>query len=321
MAERRNAAPNLIDGLTAELGGPRTCELLRRLEAVVPWEKLARRVRKLYKHDGPGRPAWPAVMMLKCLMLQKWYGLSDPALEEALQDRLSFRRFVGLSLTDKTPDSTTFVRFRKRLREQNMDDALFTMVESHLDETGYLIREGTMVDATIIEASRGTKRPDGSSTSDPDADFTKKAGQTRHGYKAHVAVDVRSKLIMKCVLSSAREHEIRFAEALADGKSPYLLADSAYSSEKFRSYLESLGVVPLIARRGTKGHPINHWQRYVWNPMVARFRYGVEHVFGAMKGLQDFRRVRYRGLRRNAFDLRMNAIAYNFRRLLSLEPA
>jgi transposase, IS5 family len=106
--ERRNADPTLVDGMTADLGGPRTTELLGRLDKAVPWEALAKPVRNLYKNSDTGAPAWGAVMMLKCVMLAKWYGLSDPQLEELLRDRLSFRRFVGLSLTDKTPDETTF---------------------------------------------------------------------------------------------------------------------------------------------------------------------------------------------------------------------
>jgi IS5 family transposase len=125
MAQRNNAAPALIDGLTCELGGPRTSRLHGRLDAAVPWDKLARPVMRLpeYRNRGAGRPAWPAITMLKCLLLAMWFRLSDPQLEECLQDRLSFRQFVGLSLTDSTPDETTFVVFRRRLRESQLHNA------------------------------------------------------------------------------------------------------------------------------------------------------------------------------------------------------
>lgn len=118
MSTRRLSQPGLIDAMMADLGGPRTTELLARLDAAIDWARLAAPIAALpeYKKRGPGRPAWPPVVMLRCLMLAKWFNLSDPGLEEALQDRLSFRRFAGLSRDDATPDETTFVRFRARLR-------------------------------------------------------------------------------------------------------------------------------------------------------------------------------------------------------------
>ena len=110
--------------------------------------------------------------MLKCILPAKWFGLSDTQLEECLKDRLSFRRFVGLSLTDATPNQTTFVRFRARLREANLDRRLFDDTLRHLDRQSLLVKDGTLVDATIIEQSRGSRRDDGTSTRDPEASFT-----------------------------------------------------------------------------------------------------------------------------------------------------
>jgi IS5 family transposase len=164
MAERKNAEHGLIDGMTAELGGPRTSALLARLDNAVAWEVLVKPVAALPEYRGRsesykgGRPAWPALTMLKCVMLAKWFGLSDPQLEECLQDRLSFRRFVGLSLTDRTPDETTFVRFRARLREANLDRRLFDDTRAELEKRGLLVKDGALVDAMIIEQSRGSGR-------------------------------------------------------------------------------------------------------------------------------------------------------------------
>ena len=179
MAERCNAERGLIDGWTADLGGPRTTALLGRLDRAVAWDVLVKPVAALPEYRGGekgGRPAWPALTMLKCVLLAKWFGLSDPQLEECLQDRLSFRRFVGLSLTDATPDETTFVRFRARLREANLDRTLFDRTTAELDRRGLLVRDGSLVDAMIIEQSRGSKRDDGTSTRDPEASFTRKGG-------------------------------------------------------------------------------------------------------------------------------------------------
>ncbi len=176
MAERKNADGGLIDSWTADLGGPRTTALLSRLDAAVPWTTLVKPVAALpeYRAKAPGadrggRPAWPALTMLKCILLAKWFGLSDPQLEENLKDRLSFRRFVGLSLADATPDETTFVRFRGRLRERGLDRTLFDATLAHLEKLGLLVKDGTLVDATIVEQAgapgvrtaraRATRRP------------------------------------------------------------------------------------------------------------------------------------------------------------------
>jgi IS5 family transposase len=188
----------MMDGLC----GPRTAALLDRLDKAVAWAKLVRPIAALPEYrpvkkgeeNKGGRPAWPAVTMLKCVLLAKWFGLSDPQLEECLKDRLSFRRFVGLSLTDATPDETTFVRFRARLREAGLDRRLFDDTLAHLEEQGLLVKDGTLVDATIIEQSRGSKRDDATSTRDQEASFTRKNGETDHGYKGHVAATCRADL-------------------------------------------------------------------------------------------------------------------------------
>lgn len=199
MVQRINAEFGLVDGMTAELGGPRRADLLQRLNAAIPWDDLARPILKLAPYQGQkrsepgkaGRRAWPVVTMLKCQMLAKWFGLSDNQLKECLMDRLSFRRFVGLSLTEATPDATTFVVFRRRLRDAELDQKLFDLTVRTLDERGLMVNDGTLVEATIIEQARGTKREDGSSTRDSDAIFMRKGGETFHGYKGHIAASRR----------------------------------------------------------------------------------------------------------------------------------
>jgi transposase, IS5 family len=314
--ERRNADPSLVDGMTADLGGPRTADLLGKLDKVVPWETLAVPVRKLYKNEDNGAPAWPAVMMLKCVMLAKWYGLSDPQLEEHLKDRLSFRRFVGLSLIDKTPDETTFVIFRKRLREADLDRTLFEAAGKHLEKLGVLVKEGTLVDATIIEAPRGQKKPDDTSTRDPDASFTKKHGRTYHGYKGHIAADA-SGIVTDYRFSTASHHDSRYFDELTRKEKTVVYGDSAYADQTRRRILHILGVIDAIVykrRRGQKD--LYDWQER-WNKLVSKTRALVEHPFARMKQ-SGYRRVRYRGLRRNTLDFALNLIAHNCKRALSL---
>jgi IS5 family transposase len=239
MAERTNADLGLVDAWTANLGGPRTAALLARLDKAVAWAVLVKPIAALPEYRGPargeanpgGRPAWPALTMLKCVLLAKWFGLSDPQLEECLQDRLSFRRFVGLSLADATPDETTFVRFRARLREAGLDRVIFERTTAELDRRGLLVRDGTLVDATIIEQSRGHRRDDGTSTRDPEASFTQKGGETYHGCKGHIAAD-RGGIVKDSRFSDAAPHDSNFIDELTRDEKKMVVADSAYRSQK-----------------------------------------------------------------------------------------
>lgn len=322
MAERKNAAHGLIDAWTAGLGGPRTAALLTRLEKAVAWATLVRPIAALPEYGGGesgGRPAWPALTMLKCIMLAKWFGLSDPQLEECLQDRLSFRRFVGLSLTDDTPDETTFVRFRARLREANLDRTLFDDTIKHLETQGLLVKDGTLVDATIIEQSRGCKRDDGTSTRDAEASFTAKNGRTYHGYKGHIAAD-SSGLVKDYRFSDAAPHDSNFIDELIHNEATMVVADSAYRSEACEAELTRRGVVSAIAYKRQRGQPTLPRHMKSFNRLVATLRAVVEHPFAWMKTM-GYRRVRYRGRRRNELDFALNLIAYNWKRSLSLSRA
>jgi IS5 family transposase len=159
--QRNNAQPTFTDAAVADLGGPRTAAFLRRCEELIDWQELASSITHLFPaHPQGGRPFWPAVTMLKCVMLQKWFNLSDPQAEEQLRDRISFRRFVGLSFDDDTPDETTFVTFRQRLREHGCASSLFETVVSSLRAKGLVLQEGRIVDATIIDAPMGQKVKD-----------------------------------------------------------------------------------------------------------------------------------------------------------------
>ena len=255
--------------------------------------------------------------MLKCVMLAKWFSLSDPGLEEALLDRISFRRFVGLSFTDATPDETTFVRFRARLRDANIHDKLFVSVVKHLDKQGYLVREGTMVDATIIEQSTGRKREDGSSTRDEDASFTKKHGKTHHGYKGHIACDL-SGIVTDYRFTTAKEHDSRRIDELTNKERTAVYADGAYTSRARRAGLRERGVIDGIIYKRNRGQEALYDWQVRWNKLVSRVRAKVEHPFGMLKHQLGYRRVRYRGCDRNEFDFALTLVACNIKKSLSL---
>lgn len=321
--ERTNAPMTFLDSQVADLGGPRTKALLNRLDKTIPWNQLAAPIRELPEYQPSskgGNAAWPAVTMLKCLLLAKWFGLSDPQLEECLRDRLSFRQFIGLSLSDRTPDETTFVKFRKRLREADLDRVLFDDAVAHLDKQGLLVHDGTLVDATIIEQSHGRRRDDGTHTRDSEASYTKKHGRTYHGYKGHIAVD-RSRIVIDYRLSTARHHDSRYIDELTERESKAVIADSAYDDESRRASLRQRGVIDGIAYRRRRGQgTLYDWQAR-WNELVASLRAGVEHPFAVIKNCFGVRRCRYRGERRNEFDFALNLLAYNLKQALSLASA
>ncbi len=325
MPIRKNAPMGFADVVLEDLGSTRASKLLSRLDAATPWDTLAHPIKQLpeYKDDGAGRPPWEPVMMLKCLMLAKWFNLSDPGLEEGLKDRISFRRFVGLSFTDATPDETTFVKFRKRLREAKLDDYLFQSVVKHLDSQGFLVREGTMVDATIIEqstgstGSTGSKNDDGESTRDQDASFTKKHGKTYHGYKAHIACDL-SGVMTDYRVTTAKVHDSKCIDELVEDEELAVLADSAYSSKDRREKLRKREVIDGIVYKRVRGQAeLYDWQER-WNGLVSKVRSRVEHPFAMMKHQMGYRKVRYRGIERNAFDICLMLMACNLKRSVFL---
>ena len=317
--ERTNAEPTFVDAMTAELGGPRTGELLDQLNGAVDWDALAAAVRELpmYQNSGAGRRPWDAVVMIKCLMLQRWFSLSDPQLEEQSRDRLSFRRFLGLSLMDDTPDETSFVRFRDRLREAKLEKRLFTDVLDQLSERGLRVKEGTIVDATVICQSRGRKRKDGTSTRDTEASYTKKHGQIMHGYKAHVASSLNG-IITDCDMTTAKVHDGQVIDELIGDEHAAVIADRAYDDAARRQRLREHGVIDGIIYKRKRGQKaLWPWQKR-WNQLVSKLRGIGERPFAVFKHQMGWRSVRYRGLSKNRSDLFLHAAAYNIRHALCL---
>ena len=319
--ERKPAEPTFTDLLTADLGGPRTGEFLRRCQDLIPWSQLADSIKHLFPEQPQGgRPFWPAVVMLKCVMLQKWYGLSDPQLEEQLRDRLSFRRFVGLSLDGDTPDETTLVRFRQRLREAGCASTIFDAALASLRERGLVLREGTIVDATIVDAPQGrkVKEADGTErhTRDGCATYTKNHGTPRHGYKAHVATDTRG-VITDWVFDTARPHDSNHIDHLTRDEAVAVYADSAYSSKDRREQLKAGGVTDRIVHKRVRGQKELTAGQKAHNTACSRVRAFVEHPRAWMTKM-GYACARYRGLARNALDFALTAVAYNFKRSFSL---
>ena len=319
--ERQNNQLTFIDNITSNIGGKRTAEFFRKCDKYIPWNELAVSLKDMYKNDTSkgGASNWPVVMMVKCMMLQRWFNLSDPMLEEMLLDRLSFRRFVGLNIEDKTPDETTFVVFRKRLRKHGHGATLFDKTVQILKHRGVILEEGTCVDATIIETSRGRKRDDGTSTKDRTASYTKKHGRIHHGFKAHIATDCNG-IIKDYRFDTARVHDSQHIDDLIVGEQHSVWADSAYMSSQRKKKLKDKGVFCGIIQRRVRGLKELTPEQKRHNRLVAGIRAVVEHPFAWMKNT-GYRRARYRGLSRNGMDFALHAIAYNFKRSFSLQAA
>ncbi len=215
MAVKRTGQLSFVEALMPSGAGRN--DQLDRLAGLVRWYRFEKVLGHL-RDDGPGRAGYPVLVLFKALLLQSLYGLSERELEDALGDRLSFRRFVGLSLEDAVPDHTVFNRFRNRLREEGLLEKLFAELDRQLEQAGVMLKRGTMLDATLIEtvSARPTdKRP----SKDPDAGFAKRQGKggSTFGYKAHVGVDEGSGLIRAVVTTPANVNDTTPADQLIRG--------------------------------------------------------------------------------------------------------
>ena len=290
---------------------------LERIDAAVDWTQLAQAVDGIYASPS-GRPSYPPVVLVKVLVLQHWYDASDEAMEEALWDRVSFKRFVGLSLEDAAPDHSTISRFRKEVAKRGLGRRLFEELGRQLDERGLLVKKGTLLDATIVEAQ--VKRPPSSrgwgakSATDPDAAWTQKGGKWRFGYKAHVGMDGGSGLIREAVFTPANVGDTEVADALVSGDEEVVYGDKAYGSQERSKRLALMGIEDGLMRRANKHHPVLPEAERRRNARLSKLRAPVEKVFGTLKRSYGYSRVRYLGLERNAAEWFLKCMAYNLRR-------
>lgn len=317
MADRDQLS--LAEALVSQKVGRNTA--LERLAREVDWQPFERLLLGL-RSDGPGRPAYDGLLMLKALLLQRWYDLSDAELEEAINDRVSFRRFLGLSLEDAAPDHTTLCRFRNRLVDAGLSEALFEAFTGQLEARGLILKRGTMIDASLIATPQRppAKGADATTAADPDAATTARKGRqgTHYGYKAHLGVDEGSRLIRSRLLTPANVNDTTPADALVSGDERAVWADKGYAKRARREALRRLGIKPRIMHKTWGGGPpLTSWQRR-HNALIAPVRAAVEGVFATLKRWLGFATVRYRGLAKCQAELSMVALAYNMRRSLKL---
>jgi len=316
MAGRDFRQLGLADSIVRRRG--KKSEWLDRLDTVLDWPALETIVAGIYA-SREGGLAYPLLTYVKLLLLQQWYGLSDEGLEAAVDDRLSFRRFAGIPLAESVPDHSSIWRFREQLARHGLAEKLLAEVNRQLDARGLILRRGTLIDATILEAAVRPPAGDAGEVSghDPQAGWTKKNGRSRFGYKAHAAVDEGSGLVREVVMTPADVHDSVMGDGLVQGDEDAVYADKAYDDAARRKRLRKQGIEPRIMYQARRNRPLRPWQ-VAFNKAVAPIRAGVERLFATMKRAYGYRRVRYLGLARNDVQLQALCAAINLRRALAL---
>ena len=318
---------------------------LEAISALVPWESFRTDIEAVVltpeaeKKSRAGRKPFDAILMFRMLILQSLYDLSDEQIEYQVRDRLSFTRFLGLGLEDAIPDGTTLWVFREKLAQAGLVETLFERFDRLLNAKGYIARGGQMVDATIVPVpkqrnsrdenaavKRGETPPDWEEKpaknrqKDKDARWTKKHGKNFYGYKNHVNADATHNLIRDFEVTDATVHDSRVLDDLLDKSNTCkdVFADSAYRSAEIEETLAARGFRSRICVRGTRGHPLSKAAQAA-NRTKSRIRSRIEHVFGAQQIAPGGRLIRTIGMVRARAKIGLQNLAYNIRRLVTLE--
>jgi transposase, IS5 family len=273
---------------------------LREMDAVIPWKHLNGLIEPHYPQAGNGTQPMPQEQMLRIYFMQQWFNLSDPAMEDALYDSESMRRFAGIELSeDAIPDETTILRFRHLLEKHYLTQAIFAQIRSLLEQKRLLLKSGTIVDATIIEAPPSTKNED--KARDPEMHQAKKGKEWHFGMKAHVGTDKRG-IVHSLTTTAANVSDISQMPQLLHGQEREVFGDQAYWSQSHRQGARARGIRYRINRRPNPGRPLSPLERRL-NRLRSATRARGEHAFHVVKRLWGFTKVRYRGLAKNTARL------------------
>ncbi len=319
----------------SDLGDP-----LERLSETIPWKDFCPVLSKIHnkpRKSKAGRKPYDSLLLFKILILQSLYNLSDEQMEYQIRDRLSFMRFLGLEMEDKVPDATTVWLYRERLVELGQLDALFKRFAAYLDAEGYQAKKGQIIDASIVEVPKqrndrdenrrikeGEIPEDWSDTKrcqkDVQARWTKKHGKSYYGYKNHIDIDHKNKLIRQFKVSDASVHDSQILDEVVDPENSGadLLADSAYRSEETEAVLKAAGYRSQINFKGSRNKALTEWQQEC-NRTRSKVRARVEHVFGYQQNSMGGKFARTIRIARAGFKIGMMNLTYNLMRYLQLE--
>lgn len=293
-------------GLNLSRKKTRKREFLDQMTQVVPWKDLVALIEPHYPKGKTGRPPMGVEVMLRVHLLQQWFGLSDPAMEEALHDVPVYREFAGLEgAMRRLPDESTILRFRHLLEKHNLGDAILATVNAILQRQGMLLKTGTVVDATLIAAPSSTKN--GSGERDPEMHQTKKGNQWYFGMKAHIGADAESGLVHTVIGTAANVNDVTQGHGLLHGGEDVVFADAGYQGAMNRP--EATGVTWHVAMRPGKRRALDmksksNRLREEAEKLKASVRAKVEHAFRVIKLQFGYTKVRYRGLAKNTAQLK-----------------
>lgn len=281
---------------------------LARMDAVLPWSRMLEVIDPVYPKAGNGRRPYPLDTMLRIHCMQQWYSLSDGAMEDALYEIASMRLFAKLSLDQAIPDRTTIMNFRHLLEQHRLARQLFDTVNQWLSDAGIMMKQGTLVDATLIEAPCSTKNKRGER--DGEMHQTKKGNQWYFGMKAHIGVDAKSGLTHSLETTAANEHDLNQVGNLLHGEEAFVFADAGYQGAENREELADVKAQWAIAMRPgrlkeLKKHPHKNKAVIAFERLKSSIRAKVEHPFRIIKRQFGFVKARFKGLRKNDNQLAM----------------
>jgi IS5 family transposase len=317
MVERNVGQMSLADGLVQT---PRS-SILDEVEAVVDWAALRALLGKR-GGAGAGNSSYPAEVLLRGLLAGIWHNLSDPALEAAIADRLSFRRFVGLSLHDRTPDHTTLWRFRQELASDGLIEKIFAEINRQLEDKKLILKQGTLVDASLIPARATPPRKAGKDaeekppkpSADRDARWGRKGKKSVFGYKIHTGVDAGHTIIRRIHVTDASVTDTEPADQLFCGDEKAVYGDQAYYTHARHARLREAGIKDRLMRRPNKHHPELPPRQKKRNKLIAKVRSAVERPYAVFKENYGLRRMRFFNFARNQILIVLACCAYNLRR-------
>lgn len=310
---------------------------------LIDWRRIERIIRKKYKKyfNAVGSPAYPSLVMFRILLIQTWFDLSDPQMEETLLDRISFVRFAGLSLASDVPDHSTICRFRNELMEHGLYEKLFNEINRQLEGKGILVKKGAIVDATVIESARRPRKvietesipedrkeddddsdpPNISYSDDADAKWLKKGKKAVYGYKAHLSVDTEHGFILGGHVTGANVSDMHQLEriigasGLADGSE--ILADKGYACEENRRKVTEIKMKDRIMKKAARNRALTENEK-MWNREISKIRYKVEQTIGLLKKHLGFYRMSYIGTEKGQMEFYLKSMALNIKKAIRL---
>lgn len=294
---------------------------LMRINELIDFSPIEKALSQVYS-ERTGRPSYPPLVLLKICILQRFYNLSDLQVVRELRYNFLFMKFVGLTLEDDPPDDTTLVKFRDRIEDKKILTNALGYINSQLEKKGLLIKQGAVIDGTLVPAAVGPK----ATKKDPDARTTvrRKGGKGKtkviHGYNVGSCVDKNTGFVLKVVVEPANVHDTHLFDPLLFDWLTEVYADKGFSDEKRRRKLRKRGIIPRIMFKGTRRRKLSGIERY-HNKRWAKVRYIVEQTIAGLKRYCGLRRMIWMGLGRAQLQAELSAIAFNCKRAVKLSEA